>query len=192
MEMDDESQLILKAQEGNVEAFMFLVKKYEQPVFRLVYHLTGDREDAADLTQETMLKAFRAIKEFKLKSSFHTWLHRIAVNLALNFLKKNRIQKNQQEYLDNIKNEELELSVFSSPEETSISEELRVNLGKAIEELPLVYKSTFSLVVFQGMSHSEAAKVLGCSENTVSWRMHEARRRLRERLKPFLSLDREA
>ncbi|MBC7360829.1 MAG: sigma-70 family RNA polymerase sigma factor [Candidatus Aminicenantes bacterium] len=191
MEMDDESQLVLKAQEGNVEAFMILAKKYEQPVFRLLYRLTKNREDAADLTQETMLKAFRAIKEFKLKSSFNTWLHRIAVNLALNFIKKHQNQKSQMEYLDNLKNEEQEVPVFSSPEEVSISEEFRINLEKAIEELPLAYRTTFSLIVFQGMSHQEAARILGCSENTVSWRMHEARKMLKERLKPFLNLKQE-
>lgn len=191
MEMDDESQLVRKAQEGNVEAFMILAKKYEQPVFRLLYRLTKNREDAADLTQETMLKAFRAIKEFKLKSSFNTWLHRIAVNLALNFIKKHQNQKSQMEYLDNLKNEEQEVPVFSSPEEVSISEEFRINLEKAIEELPLAYRTTFSLVVFQGMSHQEAARILGCSENTVSWRMHEARKMLKERLKPFLNLKQE-
>lgn len=191
MEMDDESQLVRKAQEGNVEAFMILAKKYEQPVFRLVYRLTRNREDAADLTQETMLKAFRAIKEFKLKSSFNTWLHQIAVNLTLNFIKKHQHQKSQMEYLDNLKNEEQEVPVFSSPEEVSISEEFRVNLEKAIEELPLAYRTTFSLVVFQGMSHQEAARILGCSENTVSWRMHEARKILKERLKPFLNLKQE-
>lgn len=191
MEMDEESQLIRKAQKGDVEAFMILVKRYEQPVFRLLYRLTRNREDAADLTQETMFKAFRAIKEFKLKSSFNTWLHRIAVNLALNFIKKNQCQKNQTEYFDNLENNELNVPAYFSPEEASMSEEFRKQLEKAIDELPLVYRTTFSLVVFQGMSHQEAARVLGCSENTVSWRMHEARKILKERLKHFLDWKKE-
>lgn len=183
--------MILRAQAGDIEAFMVLASRYQQPVFRLAYRLTGNREDALDVAQETMLKAFEAIKNFKLKSSFHTWVHRIAFNLTLNFLKKNRSRKIHQESLDRFRNEEEKLENFSSPEQSSISEELRFNLEKAIQELPFAYRSAFSLVVFQGMSHSEAGKVLGCSGSTVSWRMHEARKMLKEKLKPFLNSNKE-
>jgi RNA polymerase sigma-70 factor (ECF subfamily) len=191
MEMSEESQLVLKAREGNVEAFMTLVRKYEQPIFRLIYRLTHNREDAADLTQETFLRAFKAIREFKLKSNFHTWLHRIAINLTLNFIKKNKPIAREVEYLDNLGNEQTQVLIDSSPEESSISKEMEKALEEAIEELPLIYRTTFALVVFQGLSHQEVARILRCSENTVSWRMHEVRKRLKKRLQPFLSLRQE-
>lgn len=188
--MEDERQLIKQAKNGDVEAFMVLVKRYEKPIYHLVYRLTRNQEDAADLTQETMLKAFKGLKTFKEKSSFHTWLHRIAVNLSLNFLEKNRARKDQLEYLDQRLNEETELRAETGNENWSPAEELRENLEKALAELPLIYKTAFFLVVFQGLSHREAAEVLGCSEGTVSWRIHEARKMLRERLKPFINQSR--
>jgi RNA polymerase sigma-70 factor (ECF subfamily) len=189
--MEDERQLIRRAKNGDREAFMVLVKRYEKPIYQLIFRLTGNREDAADLTQETMLKAFKALKSFQEKSSFHTWLHRIAVNLSLNFLKRNRAQKNQLEYLDNRLNEETEFQAVSVADNWQASEELREKLEKALEELPLLFKTTFSLVVFQGMSHRQAAEVLGCSEGTVSWRVHESRKMLREKLKSFINQNKE-
>ncbi|HEK84960.1 MAG: RNA polymerase sigma factor [Candidatus Saccharicenans sp.] len=187
MEMGEESQLVLRARDGDVEAFMMLARKYEQAIFRLIYRLTKNKEDAADLTQETFLRAFKGIKEFRLKSNFHTWLHRIAVNVSLNYLKKYRTQNSSTEYIDGLGNKQIESLADPSPEEKSISEELQISLEKAIEKLPLTYQTTFTLVVFQGMSHREAAKVLGCSENTVSWRMHEIRKILKGALQPYLN-----
>jgi len=185
--MEDERQLVRRAKNGDLEAFMVLVKRYEKPIYQLIYRLAGNREDAADLTQETMLRAFKGLSEFREKASFHTWLHRIAVNLSLNFLKKNRLQRNQLEYLDQRINEDTGLSTDMMAETWPATEELKKKLDEALNELPLIYKATFSLVVFQGMSHREAAEALGCSEGTVSWRIHEVRKMLREKLKPFVN-----
>ncbi|MGB9893773.1 MAG: RNA polymerase sigma factor [Candidatus Saccharicenans sp.] len=191
MDRDQEIQLITRAQQGEVEAFMTLVKEYERPIYQLIYRLTRNREDAADLTQETMLKAFAALKNFKLKSSFHTWIHRIAVNLTLNHLKRNKGLESRTEYLDGSQNNELALERFPSPEESSMDEELSQKLEKAIEELPPIYKTAFTLVVFQGLTHSQAAAVLGCSESTISWKIHEARKMLKEKLKAYLGFMKE-
>jgi RNA polymerase sigma-70 factor (ECF subfamily) len=188
MNKEEESQLIREAQQGSAEAFMMLSRRYQNKIFNLIYRLTKSREDAADLTQETFLNAFRAIKSFRADSSFHTWLHRIAVNLSLNFLKKHKQEKKSLEYVENLENGEKETGrdmVFT--EDSSAAVEMKASLEKAIDELPPVYKAAFSLVVFQGLSHREAGEVLACSESTVSWRMHEARKILKEKLKPYLS-----
>jgi len=192
MNAEEERQLIEQARQGEVEAFMMLAKEYERQIFELIYHLTANREDAADLTQETFLHAFRAIKGFRGNSSFRTWLHRIAVNLSLNFLKKRRSQNSHFEDVERLEEEgrEKELETarkMASPEDSSLSQEFRTNLEKAIEELPPAYRATFSLVVLEEMSHQEAARILSCSEKTVSWRMHEIRKRLKKKLKPFLA-----
>lgn len=192
MNAEEERQLIEQARQGEVEAFMMLAKEYERQIFELIYHLTANREDAADLTQETFLHAFRAIKGFRCNSSFRTWVHRIAVNLSLNFLKKRRSQNSHFEDVERLEEEgrEKELETarkMASPEDSSLSQEFRTNLEKAIEELPLAYRATFSLVVLEEMSHQEAARILSCSEKTVSWRMHEIRKRLKKKLKPFLA-----
>ena len=192
MRAEEERQLIEQARQGEVEAFMMLAKEYERQIFELTYYLTANREDAADLTQETFLHAFRAIKGFRGNSSFRTWLHRIAVNLSLNFIKKRRSQNSHFEDVERLEEEgrEKELETarkMASPEDSSLSQEFRTNLEKAIEELPPAYRATFSLVVLEEMSHQEAARILGCSEKTVSWRMHEIRKRLKKKLQPFLA-----
>ncbi|HOP61214.1 MAG TPA: sigma-70 family RNA polymerase sigma factor [Candidatus Saccharicenans sp.] len=192
MKADEEQQLIERARRGEVEAFMQLVREYEHRVFQLAYNLTRNREDAADLAQETFLQAFRAIKSFRGNSSFYTWLHRIAVNLGLNFLKKHRRTSNYLEDLDSLEEkgrggELAEAGGIPSVEDSWLSEELKINLEKALDELPPAFRATFFLVVQEGMSHKQAAELLGCSENTVSWRIHEARKRLKRRLQPFLS-----
>ena len=192
MKADEERQLIERARRGEVEAFMQLVREYEHRVFQLAFNLTRNREDAADLAQETFLQAFRAIKAFRGNSSFYTWLHRIAVNLGLNFLKKHRRTSNYLEDLDSLEKkgrggELAEAGGIPSVEDSWLSEELKINLEKALDELPPAFRATFFLVVQEGMSHKQAAELLGCSENTVSWRIHEARKRLKRRLQPFLS-----
>ncbi|MDI6846221.1 MAG: sigma-70 family RNA polymerase sigma factor [Candidatus Saccharicenans sp.] len=187
----EEAELIARARKGEVEAFMNLIKDYQRPIFSLIYRLTGNREDAADLTQETFLKAFSGLKDFREKSGFYTWLHRIAVNQTLNFLKKSSTRREKLEYLDEIKQDDPGVAAVPSPEESSIREEFRSRLQATLEELPMVYKLPFFLVIFQGMSHAEAAKVLGCSEGTVSWKIHEARKMIREKLKHFVPVKKE-
>jgi len=183
--------LVSRAQQGEVEAFMVLAREYEKQIFGLIYRLTKDREDAADLTQETLLRAFSGIKNFRLRSSFHTWIHKIAVNLTLNHLRKNLGYKERGEGFDEDKKEEQLEGHFPSPEEVSMNEELTVRLEKAIDELPLIYKTAFTLVIFQGMTHAQAAAILGCSESTISWKIHEARKMLKEKLKPYFGLMKE-
>ncbi|MCR4397040.1 MAG: RNA polymerase sigma factor, partial [Candidatus Saccharicenans sp.] len=182
MNREQELELISRARKGEVEAFMSLARVYEKPIFSLIYRLTGNREDAADLTQETFLKAYVGLKKFRGRSSFHTWLHRIAVNETLNFIKKSGKEKGHLEYLDELQPEADGLALVPSPEESSLEEEFRKKLEQVLNELPVNDKLTFSLVVFQGLSHAEAAAVLGCSEGTVSWKMHEIRQAIREKL----------
>ncbi|MGB9906654.1 MAG: RNA polymerase sigma factor [Candidatus Saccharicenans sp.] len=185
MNREQELELISRAQKGEVEAFMGLARVYEKPIFRLIYRLTGNLEDAADLTQETFLKAYVGLKKFRGRSSFYTWLHRIAVNETLNFIKKSGKEKGHLEYLDELQPEADGLAVVPSPEESSLEEEFRKKLEQVLNELPVNDKLTFSLVVFQDLSHAEAAAVLGCSEGTVSWKMHEIRQAIREKLRPY-------
>jgi RNA polymerase sigma-70 factor (ECF subfamily) len=152
--------------------------------------LTRNRSDADDLTQEAFMHAFRALRGFKQEAGFYTWIYRIAVNLTLNFLKKNSPARKLRRELD----PEQHVSGFDmnpggsdpSPERVSLNRELRRRLRAAVDALPLGYRLAFVLVEFQGMSHRQASHVLRCSENTVSWRMHRARKMLQSRLKPYL------
>lgn len=184
-EFPDDS-LVGLAKEGSLDAFTELVHRYQGKIYQTIFQLTKNRLDTDDLAQETFMKAFKSLREFKQKSSFYTWLYRIAVNLTLNFLKKRHKEKGRESYTENYSPSGADGFPASSPENYSLKKELGEKLKEAIESLPLVYKAAFILVSHQGMSHSQAAEVLRCSENTVSWRMYKARKILQERLRPYI------
>ncbi len=181
--------LVGEAREGRREAFSELARRYERRVYRLVYGMVRDRSDADDLTQEVFLTAYRAIGGFNGASGFYTWLYRIAVNRSLNFLKKRGREKGRTA-LDENADYGAALGAgpggpAASPEQASVMGELEAVVRDAVAALPAHFRAALLLVADQGLSHAEAAAVLGCPENTVSWRMHKARKILRERLKPY-------
>jgi RNA polymerase sigma-70 factor (ECF subfamily) len=188
-EMEDfsENQLVSYAREGDVDCFTELMKRYHERIFKTVLWLTRDHNDADDLVQDAFLHAYKHLKGFKQQSSFFTWVYRIAVNLTLNFLKKRSREKKRttmahEDCTENLIGE----NSFFSPEKHSLRKELRTKLVEAIESLPLPYRVSFVLVAVQGMTHNNASQVLGCSENTVSWRMFRARKMLQKKLLPYL------
>ncbi|MDH4196856.1 MAG: sigma-70 family RNA polymerase sigma factor [Candidatus Aminicenantes bacterium] len=187
--MDDrkDEDLVVLARSGRPEAFMELVRRHRERIFVMIYGMTRDRSDAEDLTQETFLAAYRALGRFRQRSSFYTWVYRIAVNLSLNFLKKRGRERDRMVFDENLAPADPAAGAVASPEETSAQSELEAKLAEAVEALPPLFKAAFLMVANQGLSHAEAARILGCTENTVSWRMHKARKLLRARMRPFLS-----
>jgi RNA polymerase sigma-70 factor (ECF subfamily) len=179
--------LVERAKSGQMEAYVELVRSIQEKIYHTIFGMTRNHEDADDLTQETFMYAYKALGSFKRKSSFYTWAYRIAVNLTLNHLKKKGREKGREDFEDSAA--VLDRTEYSalSPEGDSLKKELKDKLEEAIEKLPPAYKAAFNLVVLQGMSHAEAAKLLGCTESTVSWRMHKARKMLQARLQPYLS-----
>jgi RNA polymerase sigma-70 factor (ECF subfamily) len=187
MEAIPDDQLVAEARKGDVDAFTELARRYQERVFQTVLWMTKDQQDADDLCQEAFLHAYKHLKSFKQKSSFYTWIYRIAVNLTLNFLKRKMREKKRSAIpVEECTFEESGSSEQFSPEKSSLRKELRQKLNCAIESLPDPYKMSFVLVAVQGMSHSQASKVLGCSENTISWRMFKARKMLQSKLHPYL------
>lgn len=186
MEDRSDSRLVKQAIQGNVDAFAELARRCQERIYYTLLSLTKNQQDASDLAQEAFMQAYKSLKRFKQKSSFYTWIYRIAVNLTLNFLKKKQ-REERREVLNESHSvgQETEDSSFS-PEKRSMKKELSEKLQHAIDSLPLPYRASFTLVVFQGLTHGEAARILGCSENTVSWRMHKARKMLQVSLKPYL------
>jgi RNA polymerase sigma-70 factor (ECF subfamily) len=185
-DQSDES-LVEVAKKGNVDAFAELARRYQEKVYYTIFGFTRNHTDADDLAQETFMYAYKSLKGFKQKSSFYTWIYRIAVNLTLNHLKKMKKEKGRENLRENLSPLEDSSASSFSPERHSIKHELQDQLEKAIDSLPLPYKSAFSLVVLEGMSHGQAAQVLGCSENTISWRMHKARKMLQAQLKSYFN-----
>jgi RNA polymerase sigma-70 factor (ECF subfamily) len=162
-----------------------LVSRYRERVYHTLFALVRNQEDTKDLIQESFLRAFKSIKYFKKRSSFYTWLYRIAVNMALNFLKKRKKEEKTEAFTEKHLYGESSKSPDFLPEVNSLKKEFREKLEEAINSLPLIYRASFILVVFQGMTHGQASRVLKCKENTVSWRMHKARKMLQEKIKPY-------
>ena len=183
MDERSEAELVEAARRGGREAFAELVRRHQHRVYGLVYRMAGNHSDADDLAQEAFLTAWKAIGSFRRGSSFYTWLYRIAVNASLTFLKKKGRERNRTPFDESLQVAGASRASASAPEGTSAAVELESRLGEAVGGLPGHFRAAFALVVNQGLSHAEAARVLGCSENTVSWRMHKARRLLRDRLK---------
>jgi len=181
-----DDDLVGRAQSGDLDAFTELAGRIQEKVYHTILGMTRNQEDAGDLTQETFMIAYRSLKNFKRQSGFYTWVYRIAVNLTLNFLKKKGKEKGTESFEDKSAVFDRAGYEAASPEGDSLNRELKDRIDDAIGSLALPYRSAFNLVVNQGMSHGQAAKILGCSENTVSWRMHKARKMLQVKLGPYL------
>ena len=176
--------LVGRAKQGDLEAYSELVRRHRERVYRTIIRFTRNHGDADDLAQETFLRAYREIRRFREKAEFSTWLYRIAVNLSLNHLKRQKREMGRREFDESFADREP--APGFSPESASGSAEFQARLDDAVASLPPAYRTSFVLVVYEGMSHGQAARVLGCSENTVSWRLHKARKMLQARLRPLL------
>jgi RNA polymerase sigma-70 factor (ECF subfamily) len=186
--MDDrpEERLVEEAQRGGREAFGELVRRHERRIYGVVYRMAGNHADADDLAQEVFLTAWRAMGSFRRGSSLYTWLYRIAVNASLTLLRKRGRERDRAVFDENTAATDRAHGESSAPERSSTMNEIRARVDEAIASLPAHFRASFVLVAGEGLSHRDAARVLGCSENTVSWRMHKARKLLRARLEPFL------
>lgn len=173
--MDEDLRLVEKYISGDTEAVEDIVSKYQRHIFAITYRMTGDIEDAKDLTQKTFVRAVQGLRGFRKESSFKTWLYRIAINLSLNHLKNERRAENGLEE-SVMTNNPLTLSAL-------IDEEKRHDVRKGLDELPQRQRLAVILRAYEGLSCSETARVMGCSEGAVKAHYHHGVKRLREILK---------
>lgn len=177
--------LVHEAKEGSPDAFAELVRRYQKKIFNTIFQFTRNHPDTDDLAQETFMNAYKSLQKFRQKANFHTWLYRIAVNTTMNFLRKKQREKGREKFAeDQFPSGEVKFS-SSSPEYQSQKKQFKEKLKEAVDSLPLAYKATFVLIAYQDLTHSQAAEVLGCSEKTVSWRIHKARKILQNKLDPY-------
>jgi len=174
--------LVQEAKKGNPDAFTELVCRHQKKIYCTIYQFTRNHHDTDDLAQETFMNAYKSLQKFRQKANFYTWLYRIAVNTTMNFLRKKHREKGREEFVESqLPLREAKLP-SSSPEHHSLKREFKEKLKEAVDSLPLAYKATFILITFQDMTHAQAAQALRCSEKTVSWRMHKARKILQNKL----------
>jgi len=173
---DEDQQLVARTQQGAAGAFDELVVKYTPRLYGLVYNMTSNHEDTNDLLQDIFAKAYKAIRGFRGKSSFYTWIHSIAVNMTLNFLKK-RGRQNDKEFL--------EATASSSPVKEADLSELQKRLNEAMMKLSDEHRAVVTMFHIQGMPHAEISKILNVSEGTVRSRLFYANRQLQNYLDEF-------
>ena len=181
--------LVARTQRGDARAFDELVVKYTSRLYGLVYNMTANHEDANDLLQEVFAKAFRSISGFRGKSSFYTWIHSIAVNMTINFLKKRgrRFNMSLDDVDLNIQNDKefIELTASSSPVREADLGELQLKLNESMQKLSPEHRAVVTMFDIQGMPHAEISKILGVSEGTVRSRLFYAHRQLQAHLEEF-------
>jgi len=185
-----DAELVLKAQQGDVHAFDQLVERYHSKIYGLTYNMTSNREDAEDLTQEVFVKAFEALPRFKGKSSFYTWVYRIAVNKTINYRKKrNRKRALSLDSFDqDIKLDDAyhEMTAKGSPLRNISLSELQKKLNEALQNLSEKHRTVVVMHDMQGIPHDEIAKVVGASVGTVRSRLFYARRQMQTELSDFM------
>jgi RNA polymerase sigma-70 factor (ECF subfamily) len=175
---DATERLVVRAQEGDRAAFGELVRRYRARIYALTLHLTGSRSDADDITQEVFLRAYDRIAAFQGRSEFFTWLYRIAVNRSLN-ARRDGDRRRTSDLDDPRVQAAVAVDAYGDPRRAAELRQSYARLVIALDRLAPQLRSTVVLVALQGLSHDEAAAVLGCSAGTVAWRIHEARDRLR-------------
>jgi len=186
---DTDKLLVERVKRGDKAAFDALVLKYQQRVINLVSRFVGNHADAQDVTQEAFLKAYRALPNFRGDSAFYTWLYRIAVNTAKNYL---AMQSRRAGELDQdiSEIEQIEandaLREKATPERLLLRDEIQATVISAIEELPEDLRMAILLREVDGMSYEDIAGVMECPIGTVRSRIFRAREAVDKQLKPLL------
>lgn len=188
---ESDVELVARAQQGDTKAFDQLVRKYTPKLYGLVYNMTSNREDTADLLQDVFAKAYRSLQRFMGKSSFYTWIYSISVNMTLNFLKKRgRYTKVSLDDVDTgIHNDPIFIEVTTAAKNTLREvniHELQKRLNEAMMKLSQDHRTVVTLYDVQGLQHAEISQILGVSEGTVRSRLFYAHRQLQNYLEDFV------
>lgn len=180
---ESDRELVDRARAGDATAFAELVRRYAPRVRRLARHLVRGHADADDVAQEAFVRAHQALPRFDGRSEFFTWVYRIAVNLSLNRARSLNVRRSVA--IDDPSIEGALVHRDGRVDAGSQLDERRLvaALIEEIEKLPESLRATVTLVCIEHVPQEQAAEVFGCSVGTIAWRVHEARKRLRESLR---------
>ena len=188
-EKNTDQALVERVQSGDKKAFDLLVLKYQQRIMKVLSRYVRDPSEVQDLAQEAFIKAYRALPNFRGDSAFYTWLYRIAINTAKNFV----VAQGRRPPNDDIEATEAEqydgesaLKDYASPERETLRDEIRETVFRAIEELPEDLKTAITLRELEGMSYEEIAEAMDCPIGTVRSRIFRAREAIDAQLRPLL------
>jgi RNA polymerase sigma-70 factor (ECF subfamily) len=181
--------LVRRVQQGEKQAFDLLVLKYQHRLIKLISRYIRDSAEVYDVAQESFLKAYRALPNFRGDSAFYTWLYRIAINTAKNHLVSQSrrppdsdVDSSEAEQFDG----ESELKEYATPERMLLKEEIERTVIDAIDQLPQDLRTAITLRELEGMSYEEIAHTMDCPIGTVRSRIFRAREAINKRLEPLL------
>jgi len=185
-----DQQLVERVQRGDKHAFDLLVAKYQRKLGRLISRFVRDTGEAEDVTQEAFIKAYRALPGFRGDSAFYTWLYRIGINTAKNYLLANKRRPPSSTPFDAEEAESFEdaglLHEVSTPENELMSKQVVNVVQSALQLLPEDLRSALTLREIEGLSYEEIASVMNCPVGTVRSRIFRAREAVAEKLRPLL------
>ena len=183
-------QLVARAQSGDKRAFELLVEKYQRKLARLLSRFIRDPAEVEDVTQEAFIKAYRALPAFRGDSAFYTWLYRIGINTAKNYLMamgrraptSTEVEAEEAEGFE----EGEQLRDINTPESVLLSNEIAQTVNSTIEQLPEELRTAIQMREIEGMSYEDIAKAMDCPIGTVRSRIFRAREAIAEQLRPLL------
>ena len=185
-----DQQLVERVQRGDKHAFDLLVGKYQRKLGRLISRFVRDTGEAEDVTQEAFIKAYRALPGFRGDSAFYTWLYRIGINTAKNYLLANKRRAPTSTPFDAEDAESFEdgglLHEVNTPENELMSKQVVSVVQATLQQLPEDLRSALTLREIEGLSYEEIASVMNCPVGTVRSRIFRAREAVAEKLRPLL------
>jgi|TARA_B110000014_G_C20123488_1_gene596697 RNA polymerase sigma-70 factor (ECF subfamily) len=185
-----DQKLVEKAQKGDKKAFGMLVEKYQRRLNRLLSRMVRDQSEIEDIVQDSFVKAYRAINNFRGDSAFYTWLYRIGINTAKNHLVKlgKRPKAMNDVEIEEIENFEdaQDLRNIDTPESSMMNNQIATAVNQTIEALPDELKQAISLREMDGLSYEEISELMNCPIGTVRSRIFRAREAIAEKLKPLI------
>jgi RNA polymerase sigma-70 factor, ECF subfamily len=191
-EMDLDEELVRRVQRGDSAAFDALVRKYQHRIVALIGRYIADWSECQDVAQETFIRAYRALTNFRGESQFYTWLHRIAVNTAKNHL----VAQNRRPPTDDVDAADAEqydtgtrLRENATPEHELLRQEIELTVMRAVEALPEELRTAINLREVEGLSYEEIAARMDCPIGTVRSRIFRAREAIDNELRPLLDHD---
>ena len=191
-ERECDQLLVERVQAGEKHAFDLLVAKYQRRLMRLLSRIVHDPAEAEDVVQETFIKAYRALRRFRGDSAFYTWLYRIGVNTAKNFLVLQARRTPTSTETDAEQAESFEdgehLRDINTPESVLASKQIVQTVNAAMDALPVDLRTAIALREIEGLSYEEISEIMACPIGTVRSRIFRAREVIAEKLKPLLDL----
>lgn len=189
-EQDLDRQLVERARNGDKRAFDLLVQKYHRRLMRLLSRMVRNQEEVEDIAQETFIKAYRALPQFRGDAAFYTWLYRIGVNTARNYLSSRKRQmptiSDQAMNDDDDVDERIVAQDINTPESMLLSKQVAMAVNDAVEALPEELRTAITLREMEGMSYEEIAEMMVCPIGTVRSRIFRAREAIAAKLRPLL------